>query len=237
VPIPPGTFIMGSPFYQMPRYQDECPHEVTLTRTFYLSEIPVTQEMFDAVVGKEKNRSRTKGPQLAVENTPFPDIREFCRIVSEKNGRKVRVPTAAEMEYVGRLGNSSPCFPPKYQPQRTDVGSQKHPMPVKTRPANVWGIYDLPAWGLTAVTDWKAPNRPDKQVDPQGEPFDSPWVYSDHAIVSVQKVDRPVEGMMMKGQYPAVHKGVAGADWDRPNMHDRYSEDGLDGGNGPIHRE
>ncbi len=232
VPIPPGTFIMGSPFYQMPRYQDECPHEVTLTRMFYLSEIPVTQEMFDAVVGKAKNRSRTKGPQLAVENAPFPEIREFCRIVSQKNGRKVRVPTAAEVEYVGRLGNSSPCFAPKYQSQRTDVGSQKNPVPVKTRPANVWGIYDLPAWGLTAVSDWKAPNRPDKQVDPQGEPFDSPWVYSDHAIVSVQKVDKPVEGMMMKGKYPAVHKGVAGADWDRPNMHDRYSEDGLDGGNG-----
>lgn len=232
VPIPPGTFIMGSPFYQMPRFQDECPHEVTLTKTFYLSETPVTQEMFDAVVGKEKNRSRTKGPQMAVENTPFPEIREFCRIVSQKTGMTVRVPTAAEMEYVGRLGNSSPCFAPKYQAQRTDVGNPKHPAPVKSGSANAWGVYDLPAWGLTAVSDWKAPNRPDKQIDPQGEPFDSPWVYSDKAIVSVQKVDRPVEGMMMKGPYPAVHKGVAGADWDRPNMHDRYSEDGLDGGNG-----
>ena len=232
VPIPPGTFIMGSPFYQTPRYQDECPHEVTLTKTFYFSEIPITQEMLEAVLGKDANRSHNRGAQFAAENTPFPDIREFCRIVSEKNGRTVRVPTAAELEYVGRLGTSNPCFRPKYAPQRTDVASRKGCVPVKTKSPNAWGVYDLPAWGITATSDWKAPNRPDKQVDPQGEAFDSPWVYRDTAIVSVQKVDRPVENMIMKGPFPAVHKGAAGLDWDRPNMHDRYSEDGLDGGNG-----
>ena len=232
VPIPPGTFIMGSPFYQMPRFQDECPHEVVLTKTFYLSEIPVTQAMFERVCGAEKNRSRNRGPDFAVENTPFPDIREFCRIVSEKNGRVVRVPTAAEMEYVARLGTSNPCFPPKYAPRRTNVGAQKGNVPVRSGKPNAWGVYDIPAWGVTALSDWKAPNRPDRQVDPQGEPFDSPWVYWDHAIVSVQKVTRPVEGMIMKGKYPAVHKGSFGSDWDRPNLHDRYSEDGLDGGNG-----
>ena len=229
VPVPPGTFIMGSPFYQCPRYQDECPHEVTLTKTFYISEIPITQEMFEAVMGKEKNRSRNRGAQLAVENTPFPDIREFCRIVSEKNGRTVRVPTAAEMEYVARLGTSNPCFPSKYAPLRTMVGGKKDAVPVKTKEPSAWGVYDLPAWGLTAVSDWKAANRPDKQVDPQGEPINSPLVISGP---SVQKVDKPVEGMIMRRGHPAIHKGVSGADWNRPNMHDRYSEDGLDGGNG-----
>jgi hypothetical protein len=188
--------------------------------------------MFDAVMGVGKDRSRHKSPKFAVEDTPFPDIREFCRILSEKNGRKVRVPTAAELEYVGRLGNSNPCFPPNYQPMRTAVADLRNPVPVKTKPPSAWGVYDLPASGVTALSDWKAPNRPDKQVDPQGEPFDSPWVYFDNAIVSSQKQERPVEGMIMKGKYPACHKGAGGGDWDRPNLHDRYSEDGLDGGNG-----
>lgn len=237
VPIPPGTFIMGSPFYQMPRYQDECPHEVTLTKTFCFSEIPITQEMWEAVMGKEANRSRNRAPQFAVEDSPFPDIREFCRRVSAKNERTVRVPTAAELEYVGRLGTSNPCFPPKYRPQRTDVASRKGCVPVKTKAPNAWGIYDLPAFGITATSDWKSPNLPGKQVDPQGEPLDSPWVYFDSAIRSTQKQDRPVENMIMISRNgstpnPAVHKGAAGLDWDRPNMHDRYSEDGLDGGNG-----
>ena len=230
VPIPPGTFIMGSPFYQLPRYQDECPHEVVLTKTFYLAEIPVTQEMWDAVMGADKDRSRHKGPKCAVEFAPFPDIREFCRILSEKNGRKVRVPTAAEMDYVGRLGNSSPCFQPKYASQRTNVGNAV--VDVKTGRPSPWGIYDYPAWAVHAVSDWKAPNRPDKQVDPQGEPFESSWVYYDHAILAALKLDKPVEGMIMKGPFPAIHKGTNGFDRDRPNQHDRYGEDGLDGGNG-----
>ena len=44
--LPAGRFLQGSPFYQ-PRYQDEYPHEVVLTRPFCMSEIPVTQEMFE----------------------------------------------------------------------------------------------------------------------------------------------------------------------------------------------
>lgn len=234
VPIPPGTFIMGSPFYQVPRYQDECPHEVELTRTFFFSETPITQEMWEAVMGKDANRSKHKGAKLAAENCPFPDIRKFCQVLSEKNGRTVRVPTAAELEYVARLGNSGPCFPVKYFPLRTNVAG-KEPAEVKQGKPSAWGVYDLPAYGITAVSDWKAPNRPDRQVDPQGEPFDSPWVYYDKAILSAQKPDKAIEGMILKPpyNYPAVHKGASGLDWDRPNLHDRYGEDGLDGGNGP----
>jgi formylglycine-generating enzyme required for sulfatase activity len=146
------------------------------------------------------------------------------------------VPTAAELEYVARLGNSAPCFPLKYFPQRTNVGDQKNPGPVKSKAPNAWGVYDLPCSAITAVSDWKAPNRPGKVTDPQGEPFDSPWVYYDNAIQSAQKPDgsRPILNMILKPphNYPAVHKGASGLDWDRPNQHDRYGEDGLDGGNG-----
>ena len=234
VPIPAGRFIMGSPFYQHPRYQDECPIDVTLSKPFWFSEIPITQQMFEAVMGKDANRSKDKGPLLAVENTPFPDIREFCRVLSARNKCVVRVPTAAELEYVARLGNSSPCFPTKYFPLRTDVGALKNPCPVKSKAANAWGVYDLPASAITAVSDWKAPNRPGKVTDPRGEPLDSSWVYYDNAIQSAQKPDRPIENMILKPprNYPAIHKGASGLDWDRPNMHDRYGEDGLDGGNG-----
>ncbi|KPK99835.1 MAG: hypothetical protein AMK75_06275 [Planctomycetes bacterium SM23_65] len=48
----------------------------------------------------------------------------------------------------------------------------------------------------------------------------------------MQKLDRPVEGTITRKGHPAIHKRVSGADWPRPNMHDRYAEDGLDGGNG-----
>ena len=75
--LPAGRFLQGSPFYQR-RYQDEYPHEVVLTKPFYMSEIPVTQEIFEAVMGK--NPSLSKGPRFPVERVPFADIEEFCRI-------------------------------------------------------------------------------------------------------------------------------------------------------------
>ncbi|MFI5454326.1 MAG: SUMF1/EgtB/PvdO family nonheme iron enzyme [Isosphaerales bacterium] len=66
IPLPAGRFLQGSPFYQR-RYQDEYPHEVVLTRPFSMPEIPVTQEIFKAVMGK--NPAASKGSRLPVERT------------------------------------------------------------------------------------------------------------------------------------------------------------------------
>ena len=45
--IPAGTFIMGSPETEAGRQQNEGPpHEVTITRPFYVSTHPITQGQF-----------------------------------------------------------------------------------------------------------------------------------------------------------------------------------------------
>ena len=49
--IPPGRFLMGTPFYMWPYFMEEYPHMVTLTKPFYMSEIPITQAMYEAVMG------------------------------------------------------------------------------------------------------------------------------------------------------------------------------------------
>ena len=235
MPMPPGTFVMGSPFYQAPRYQDEHPHEVVLTKLFYISEIPITQEIWEAVMGAEKNVSVRRNPQYAVEFAPFPDIRKFCRVLSERNGRTVRLPTGAEMEYAARLGTSNPNFKARYKcpDQWSYVGCHERygkVAPVKTKKPNAWGLYDVFCVGETAVSDFKAYNRPDKQVDPKGEPLKSSWVI---ACESSLKPQKPVENMLMKRRLPAVHRAVNGGGSDaRPGYHTRYTEDGLDGGNG-----
>jgi formylglycine-generating enzyme required for sulfatase activity len=150
VHVPAGKFLMGTPVYMWPYHLEEYPHAVTLTRDYYMAEIPLTQEMYEAVMGK--NPSLVKGAQLPVQNPTFKDIEKFCAILSAKNGRKVRLPTSAEWEYAARVGTSNPAFAEKYRDQNSS-GPQgfKAPLKVKSKKPNAWGLYDMAScwWEIT----------------------------------------------------------------------------------------
>jgi hypothetical protein len=150
VHVPAGRFLMGTPVYMWPYHVEEYPHQVTLTRDYYLAEIPVTQEMYEAVMGK--NPSLVKGPELPVQNPTFKDIERFCAILSKKTGRKVRLPTSAEWEYAARVGTSSPAFAEKYRDQNSSgPNGFKSPLPVRSKKPNAWGLYDMASnwWEIT----------------------------------------------------------------------------------------
>jgi formylglycine-generating enzyme required for sulfatase activity len=150
VPIPAGRFLMGTPFYMWPYHVEEYPHLVTLTRDYYMSEIPITQEMYEAVMGK--NPSTIQDPQLPVQNPTFADVQRFCDLVSAKTGKKVRLPTAAEWEYAARVGTSNPGFAEKYRDQNSSGPTgYKFPLKVKARQPNAWGLYDMAScwWEIT----------------------------------------------------------------------------------------
>jgi formylglycine-generating enzyme required for sulfatase activity len=149
--VPPGKYLMGTPVYMWPYYQEEYPHLVTLTRPYYLAEVPVTQEMYEAVVGT--NPSTVKDPQLPVQNLPFAGIRKFCAALSERNRRTVRLPTDAEWEYAARVGTSNPGFPEKFKDQNSSgTAGFKAPLKVRSRKPNAWGLYDMAScwWEITA---------------------------------------------------------------------------------------
>jgi formylglycine-generating enzyme required for sulfatase activity len=149
--IPPGKFLMGTPVYMWPYFQEEYPHLVTLTKPFYIAEIPITQEMYEAVMGN--NPSTEKDPQLPVQNPSFADIRKFCDILSEKNGKTVRLPTDAEWEYAARVGTSNTGFPEKYKDQNSSgPNGFKAPLTVKSKKPNDWGLYDMAScwWEISA---------------------------------------------------------------------------------------
>ena len=100
--IEPGTFLMGSPDGTTPpgvpaeeeRYNDETPHEVTLTRGYHLGKYLVTQQQWEEVMGKEANHSRFRGTndeekkKLPVDSVSWFDCVEFCIRLSEREGRK-----------------------------------------------------------------------------------------------------------------------------------------------------
>jgi formylglycine-generating enzyme required for sulfatase activity len=169
--IPPGNFLMGTPVFMWPYFQEEYPHPVKLTKGFYLAEIPVTQQMYQAVMGN--NPSTVKDPQLPVQNPRFADIEKFCRLLSKKNGRKVRLPTDAEWEYAARVGTSNPPFMEKYREQNS-TGRQgfKAPLRVKSKRPNAWGLSDMAScwWEITA--DRPMYNVRHGEVDPHYPPRD-----------------------------------------------------------------
>jgi formylglycine-generating enzyme required for sulfatase activity len=131
------------------RYQEEYPRLVTLTKPYYMAEIPITQEMWEAVMGN--NPSKQKGAQVPVQNPLFPDVDTFCRILSQKTGHKVRLPSAAEWEYAARVGTSNPGFAQKYRDQNSGLPDNKSVLPVKHKRPNAWGLFDMEScwWEIT----------------------------------------------------------------------------------------
>ncbi len=149
--VPAGSFTMGD------CCTDDAPsHQVTLS-TFYIDKYPVTQELYEKVMGV--NPSKHKNPTNPVERTQWTEAVRFCNKCSERDGlmpcydlstwecnfdaNGYRLPTEAEWEYAARAGNPGKyCFGdaeselPKY-------AAQGKPQPVgQTRP-NHWGLYDI----------------------------------------------------------------------------------------------
>jgi formylglycine-generating enzyme required for sulfatase activity len=198
VRIPPGKFLMGTPLYMWPYFVEEYPHVVTLTKPIYLSEIPITQEIYEAVMGS--NPSTVKAPTLPVEDVPCPDVRQFCRLLSEKTGRTIRLPTHAEWEYAARVGTSNPGFQEKYRDQNSSgPNGFKAPLPVKSRRPNAWGLYDMASCWWEFVADAFRYNPRIPETDPQ---FLSPAEGTD------QKHAHSGDGIVREGWSIATHESV-----------------------------
>ena len=142
--IPPGEFMMGSPEDEEGRFDNEGPqHRVKITKGFYMGATEVTQAQWQAVMGN--NPSDFKGDNLPVEFVTWHDATEFCRKLSEKEGKTYRLPTEAEWEYACRAGSTGPyAGNGKLEDMgwySANSGDKTHA--VATKQANAWGLYDM----------------------------------------------------------------------------------------------
>jgi formylglycine-generating enzyme required for sulfatase activity len=81
MPVPGGSFRMGSDTAQDPWAQNnETPHEVHLS-PYYIGEHPVTQALWTAVMGENPSDNKGGG-QLPVENVSWYDAAVFCNRLS-----------------------------------------------------------------------------------------------------------------------------------------------------------
>ena len=156
--LPGGTFTMGDAIGD----DDETPHQVTLTKAFELGVYEVTQEQYEAVMGRAP--SKFKGPQNPVETVSWDDAVEFCRKLSElpaekKAGYVYRLPTEAEWEYACRAGTTttysfgdSDSELGDYAWYDKNSGNTTHP--VRQKKPNAWGLYDLHGNVWEWCQDW-----------------------------------------------------------------------------------
>ncbi len=155
VQIPGGTFTMGSPATEAKRNNDESPqHQVTVP-AFFMGRYQVTQAQYEAIVGK--NPSNFQGANRPVENVNWNEAVEFCKQLSQKTGRKYRLPSEAEWEYACRALTSTPFYfgatittdLVNYAGTATPYGSapkgvyRQKTTEVGEFPPNAFGLYDM----------------------------------------------------------------------------------------------
>ncbi len=178
--IPPGTFLMGSPEVEVERFERELQHSVTLTKGFWLGETPVTQALWQALMGG--NPSRFKDPEHPVENVSWEDAR---LLIQKFNGLKpglgLRLPTEAEWEYACRAGAATPFYcGNQITPGRVNyngnfpyAGGEKGVYRQKTVavyefPANPWGLFQMYGNVREWCSDWYDAYEEGAAIDPVG---------------------------------------------------------------------
>lgn len=144
ITIQPGRFLMGSPTNEEGRDLSEYQRYVDLA-AFAMQTMAVTQSQWTGVMGT--NPSAFIGSDLPVEQVSWNDAVEFCRRLSEKEGKRYRLPTEAEWECVCRAGTTTPFYTGASEADLAEAGwysgnSDSKTHPVAQKKPNAWGFYD-----------------------------------------------------------------------------------------------
>jgi len=173
VPIPGGTFLMGSPKDEKGRDKDEGPQHPVTIHPFWMGNHEVTWDEFDiyrkelGVEHPEQNDMKLKeNPDAITGPTPpyvdesyghgrdggFPAIcmtqhaaMEYCRWLSKKTGKVYRLPTEAEWEYACRAGTKTAYF---FGDDPKDLGEYAWYEATSEETTHKVGTKKPNAWGL-----------------------------------------------------------------------------------------
>ena len=122
VSIRGGNLAMGSPSTEKERQANEGPQHLVRIPAFFIGKYTVTQSQWFVVatdlpkvnMNLEPDPSHFKGPHRPVEQVYWNQAVEFCDRLSQKTGKKYRLPSEAEWEYACRAetcqAGTSPPF-------------------------------------------------------------------------------------------------------------------------------
>ena len=166
VSIKAGKFMRAATKY----WSKERPvQQVTLTMPFYMGVTEVTRAQWKAVMKTQPwpQYSSIAG-DTAANYINWWDATAFCKALSKKTGRTVRLPTEAEWEYACRAGTTTAY---SFGDDRGQVKNRKfvyklgdyawyegntdnRPRPVGKKKPNPWGLYDMHGNVSEWCTDW-----------------------------------------------------------------------------------
>ena len=175
VKINPGHFIMGSDSGEF----DERPvRNVQISKSFYISATPITNaqyEQFDPSHNSLRGeRGFSSNDNEAVVFITWEEADAFAKWLSEKEGKKYRLPTEAEWEYVCRAGTTTTYSTGDSLPVDYYLNQEKewYPKPVslevgKSEP-NQWGICNMHGLVEEYCMDWYGSYSQNDIEDPVG---------------------------------------------------------------------
>jgi len=157
VVVPAGTFMMGSPASEKGRFKDEGPrHRVTIAKPFAVGKFEVTFAEWDACVAAggcnghhPDDRGWGRG-RYPVINVSWTDAKSYVSWLSRKTGKRYRLLSESEWEYVARAGTTTRyAWGNDIGPNKANCGGcgsqwdNRQTAPVGRFGANRFGLHDV----------------------------------------------------------------------------------------------
>lgn len=177
VQIPAGTFYMGSDG-QGEDYDETPIHKVIISHPFLMGTTEVTNAQYELFRPEHKALRGKDNVSVedddAVVNVCYQDAIDFCRWLSQREGKTYRLPTEAEWEYACRAGTYTLYYTGDGLPgpmcRNQVVARDYKPVSLKVGQTvpNAFGLYDMHGNVEEWCADWYAPYSMQVQSDPVG---------------------------------------------------------------------